>query len=346
MKSRLYLWSAMAGSRSLTIAALMLGGIACGYSPVANGGTAASADNHSLDGFEMMVATEGAIAPSGLNACLTWSDYQTYHLETTGEVIPTYLRMPQGFQKGCVFQTGFSLANPVYILRDGLDFAAISRTDASLTDSSTSAIPRFEGFDVNYDTIDALIQQGDLLVYANACTTTGRYLDNCEGFPQDRPYLLRELSVCFQGNCLEGGNLSREQRLALWSGYSEATEANGLTTEQVSARHQYEEISLESLFSALPVIVKNDESLAFEMFGRSQPQEGEQETVIETVGTYENYRVLQLTNLGAADDSIGGQRYRFEFEYFDNDQLNLVWVGQQRYCRHTTPPQWTHERCP
>ncbi|NCJ05110.1 hypothetical protein GS597_00970 [Synechococcales cyanobacterium C] len=195
MKSRLYLWSAMAGSRSLTIAALMLGGIACGYSPEANGHIAASVDNHSLDG-------------------------------------------------------------------------------------------------------------------------------------------------------LEGGNLSKEQHLALWSGYSEATEADGLTTEQVSARRQYEEISLESLFSALPVIVKNDESLAFEMFGRSQPQEGEQETVIETVGTYENYRVLQLTNLGAADDSIGGQRYRFEFEYFDNDQLNLVWVGQQRYCRHTTPPQWTHERCP
>jgi hypothetical protein len=122
--------------------------------------------------------------------------------------------------------------------------------------------------------------------------------------------------------------------------------STGLTAEQEAARRQYDEIPLATLFPELPVIHPDAEVLAFETFGRTQLSEGEQATEIELIATYDNYQVLMLTNFGAGDDSIGGVRYRLEFESFDNDQTNLIWVGEQRYCSRALFPGWTNQLCP
>lgn len=278
--------------------------------------------------------------------CLTWSDFQGYEAEVSGDPVVTYLQMPSGFEQGCIFKTGMALSNPLYILRNDLAYEAVSATGQPLTPLPGDVLPWLDSAEVDYATLDSLVAQGDLLVYYYACTTNAMQAANCEGYAENRPYGLPTGEACFQGHCLEGGAISIDQRLALWSGYPGAEVSMGLTAEQEAARRQYDEIPLATLFPELPVIHPNAEVLAFETFGRTQLEEGEQPTEIELIATYDTYQVLLLTNFGAADDSIGGLRYRLEFEFFDNDQTNLIWVGEQRYCRRSAPPAWTNQLCP
>jgi hypothetical protein len=277
--------------------------------------------------------------------CPTWSDFQRYEAEASGDPVVPYLQMPPGFEQGCIFRSGMALTNPLYILRNDLTYAAVSASGQPPTPLPGEALPWFDGAEVDYATLDTLIAQGDVLAYYYACTTNAMNAANCEGYAQNRPYSLPAGQACFQGHCLEGGAIAPDQRLALWSGYPGSEVSTGLTAEQDAARRQYDEIPLATLFSELPVIHPDAETLAFETFGRTQLEEGEQPTEIEAIA-YDNYQVLLLTNFGAADDSIGGLRYRLEFEYFDNDQNNLIWVGEQHYCRRTVPPTWTNQRCP
>ncbi|TVQ21045.1 MAG: hypothetical protein EA367_06945 [Leptolyngbya sp. DLM2.Bin15] len=292
-------------------------------------------------------ADESSLVDASPN-CPTWSDFQDYEAEVSGNPAVTYLQMPPGFEQGCIFKASMALSNPLYILRNDLAYEAVSATGQPLTPLPGDDLPWLDSAEVDYATLDALIAQGDLLTYYYACTTNAMYAANCEGYAQNRPYSLPTGDACFQGHCLEGGAISVDQRLALWSGYpgSDAEAATGLTAEQEAARRQYDEIPLATLFPELPVIHPNAEALAFETFGRTELGEGEQATEIELIATYDTYQVLLLTNFGAADDSIGGLRYRLEFEFFDNDQKNLIWVGEQRYCRRSTPPTWTNQLCP
>ncbi|MEO0537187.1 MAG: hypothetical protein AAF215_25430 [Cyanobacteria bacterium P01_A01_bin.123] len=118
------------------------------------------------------------------------------------------------------------------------------------------------------------------------------------------------------------------------------------TDEQTAIRNQYRTISLDTLFSELPVIGPNAEAIAMRTFGRTDLGEGEQPTVVTNEGYQGDYLVINLTNEGLADDSVGGYRYRLEFESFDNDQVKLVWVGEQNYCWRSTIPRWTANLCP
>ncbi|MEO0826844.1 MAG: hypothetical protein AAFX95_17420 [Cyanobacteria bacterium J06639_16] len=116
--------------------------------------------------------------------------------------------------------------------------------------------------------------------------------------------------------------------------------------EQIAIRNQYRTVPLETLFSELPVIGSNAEAIAMRTFGRTDLGEGEQPTVVTNEGYQGDYLVINLTNEGLADDSVGGYRYRLEFESFDNDQVKLVWVGEQNYCWRSTLPRWTADLCP
>lgn len=287
---------------------------------------------------------EMAIAPMD---CATWTDYQAYEAATSGEEIVTYLTLPPGFEGGCVFKAGMSLGSATYILSPEQGFSAFVGPNASPTVSPEEPIPWFDGQDVDFAALDTLVAQGQVLSYFYACSTIGSHEQNCAGFSENSPYLLGEDTSCFQGHCLQGQGFSGDELLALWSGYPGASTGDGrLTEEQVSARNQYQAQSLESLFPALPVIGPDPEEIAFEALGRTTLGEGEEPTEVETLATYDEYLVVILTNLGLADDSIGGFRYRLEFESFDNDQVKLIWVGQQQYCRRSNPPAWTTDLCP
>lgn len=319
-----------------TLATLAL--TACTTPPQANG----SAEE---------VAPEVASTPAGEaiapTDCATWTDYQAYEAATSGEEIVTYLTVPPEFDRGCVFKAGMGLGSVTYILSPEQGFSAFVDPNASPAVSPEEPIPWFDGQDVDFAALDTLVAQGQVLSYFYACSTLGSYEQNCAGFPEDRPYLLGADTSCFQGHCLQGQGYSEEELLALWSGYPGASAGDGgLTDEQVSARNQYQEQSLDTLFPDLPVIGSDPEAIAFEALGRTTLGEGEDPTEVETVATYDDYLVVMLTNFGLADDSIGGFRYRLEFEYFDNDQVKLIWVGQQQYCRRSRPPEWTTDLCP
>ncbi|WP_008313927.1 hypothetical protein [Leptolyngbya sp. PCC 6406] len=327
----------------LTPGALALAISACGSTAVSSHTTpaASSPENTSTaQQFSEDLETKAI-------ACTPWSSYQAY--ATNSDEYGTYdtdvlhlLQMPSGFQNGCLFKAGFSLSTPIYILRDGLSLEQVISAGAADVSDYDGPIPWPEGQDVDHETLDNLIAQGDLLVYYQACTTTGGYQENCEGFPEDSPYLLKDDTVCLRGNCLQGINIPSQQLLALWDGAPESA----LASEQVAARSQYEQIPLNTLDVPLPLIGRNPEAIALELFGRTTLGEGQQPTTVTSDGYDDNYPVVILTNRGEADDSVGGHRYRLEFESFDNDQVKLIWVGQQRFCIRRNPPVWTTELCP
>jgi len=127
--------------------------------------------------------------------------------------------------------------------------------------------------------------------------------------------------------------------------------ADGAVNSRVSAvRSQYETINLSTLPSELrkanpwPRV----KALLSDRFGRATLEEGEQPTIISqpeyTRDEYDFLIIVTVTNRGAADDSIGGFRYRFEFDPFDGDTMILAWAGSQQFCQRTQV--WTRQACP
>ncbi len=59
--------------------------------------------------------------------------------------------------------------------------------------------------------------------------------------------------------------------------------------------------------------------------------------------------VVMLSQVGLADDSVQGLRYRFEFEpkgMDDEEEWQLVWMGRQQLCwPGRGPEEWTNQPC-
>ena len=276
--------------------------------------------------------------------CLTWADYQA-QAQAQGDDVALWLQMPPGFEAGCVFRAGMGMGNPLYILPNGQPLTTVG--DPALAASGAEdPIPWFSGDGVDLAALATKEAEGTLLAYFFACTTQGAFEQNCAGFSQERPYLIESGASCFQGFCLQAAGLTPEARLALWSGFPGEAGADGLSAEQRTARQEFEPVAIDQFFPEEPVMGLDPEAIALEALGRTTLQEGEEPTQVETLGSYPDYLVVLVTNMGQADDSVGGQRYRLEFAYGDNDQVMLTWMGQQRYCRRSTPPGWSSALCP
>lgn len=254
--------------------------------------------------------------------------------------------MPAGFDQGCVLRVGQSMSTPVHVLRNDITFADITDSESTVPLYESEPIPWFAGSELN-DQFSILEKRGDLLTYYSACVTAGGQQSNCEGFPEDKPYVINNSTACFQGQCLGGSETHAIYLLSLWS-WDPRVESRptSFSLKNTFSRNRYRTVPLNQLPSEVPTI-GNPTEIATMAFGRTTLEEGEKPTVVtdpewdEVDGLY----VVYLTNDGAADDSIGGERYRLDFASVDGDMSELLWVGRQVYCWRNS--EWTgHSLCP
>ena len=254
--------------------------------------------------------------------------------------------MPPGFDEGCVFKSGAS-GDSTYILSNDIDIEEIT-TSGDAVSISDGGIPWFQGGELNAESFENHLSNGDVLTYYSACTTVGGQLSNCDGFPENEAYVIRNDTACYHGQCLVAPNTHAIYLLALW-GWDPELESypTSFSPEQTLARKQYRTLPLNQLPPETRLIGYNPTELAMSAFGRTTLGEGEQPTSvterewIDADGVW----VVYLTNQGLADDSIGGYRYRLDFASIEGDQSKLLWVGEQQYCWRSQ--EWTAERsCP
>jgi hypothetical protein len=93
------------------------------------------------------------------------------------------------------------------------------------------------------------------------------------------------------------------------------------------------------------LVTADPTELAMELFGISEPVEGNFSESVDTVVESETQRVVTLTQTGLADDSVEGKRYRLDFVPA-GENWQLDWVGDQQRCREGRGSQdWTTEPC-
>lgn len=340
--------------RLVAVTALMVGGAACSSpdaaipagevdaeltpAPLSDISQTAKAEKSTGDLSTDLNVSAKAATP--IADCFTWQAYQS-SVAPEDRLLPS---MPQGFTEGCAFLEGMTMAPHTYILREGIPLEQVFDKDALANPPAPGELPVSEGNDaINFNVLDELIASGDVVTYYEACTTIGRYEENCADYSQYRPYVLSDQppTACFQGNCLRiQSDMAAADLADLWEFWRAPLE----DPARNALRRQYETIDFDTLPAELrdrALQTSELEALVMEAFGRATLGEAEKPTVI----TVENYgEVVTVVNEGVADDSIGGYRYRLEFESFDGDTKRLIWVGQQHYCWRTQ--EWTTELCP
>lgn len=285
--------------------------------------------------------------------CETWQTHrQQYGAGVTDYVLPLLPHMPTGFQNGCTFLEIMTMSNPTYVLRNGIALNRVLYAAALEDAGEDGTVSTVRGDRIDFDALAALAASGDVIKYYAACTTTGRQQSYCDEYPRYLPYILpRPFSLpndpdkeaaCFQGHCLESETIPVTELVKLWD-YWQAP----VPVENQAIRDQYTTIPLDAVMSeprSVTIFSSEKETFALQTFGRTTLEEGEDPSVVIDEGYQGDFDVVMLVNQGAADDSIGGVRYRIEFESVDGDQVVPVWVGQQQFCRRSR--EWTMERCP
>ncbi|MEM8505757.1 MAG: hypothetical protein AAF716_21720 [Cyanobacteria bacterium P01_D01_bin.1] len=112
-------------------------------------------------------------------------------------------------------------------------------------------------------------------------------------------------------------------------------------------RTDYREVDLRKFTRrGFPLQGTDPREMTFNILGRASLEEGEQPSVVERQSFIE-YSVVTITNNGMADDSVGAERYRLEFEQIDDRRWQIVWAGAQQRCWRAEDPQaWTAQLCP
>lgn len=287
------------------------------------------------------ISSDSLLSSESAIACLNWVDYQR-----TRPAISEWPQMPAGFDKGCVFRIGEGMSTPVYILRNDIAFEEITAPGTTAPRYSSDPIPWFAGSEFN-EQFSTLETGGDLLTYYSACVTLGGQQSNCEGFPENRPYIINNSTACFQGQCLSVPRTHAIYLLSLWSWNPRIEDRpTSFSLKKTFNRNRYRTVPLNQLPSEVSTI-GNPTEIATMAFGRTTLGEGEKPTVVTEAewDEVDGLWIVYLTNEGAADDSIGGERYRLDFASVDGDRSELLWVGRQVYCWRNS--EWTgHKLCP
>lgn len=293
-------------------------------------------------------ATGGGEQPAASHAsdCVTWQTYRTR--DTT---LPD---LPAGFEQGCLFTVAGPRPSdppPLYILRNDIDLSAIAATDPDLTsEGDPPQLPLRSDLTPNF------LQSDAVTTYSRACTLIDpSRRRNCDNPPTYQAYLVTaEGTVCFQQHCLQAPATPTERLIALWGSPLPGPIAS------LDTAHQYTPVPVEAAVANIDapetapfsetivgqrIVAYSPWAIALRAYGRKILGEGQYPTVITEVDGEDGAAVV-VTNFGALDDAIGGQRYRLDFEFRDGNKFELAAVGAQQYCRRSTPPQWTTALCP
>lgn len=300
--------------------------------------------------------------------CATWQDYRAGTADTASGLnavtadLGSLPQLPAGFEQGCLFSIDNSRSrstnpSPIHILRNGISLEDGLGANAlpSPVVSSQGSIPQV----LLQDLPQGFLESSDVVTYRQTCALLNPSRSgDCATIPPYEAYILRQSSVwqnsvCFQNHCLQSAHFPPLELLSLWD--SDLPEPALSAYGEDIPREQYSPRPLEAILaeistppaetaSAPPGVAYSPEAIALQLFGRTALEEGQQPTVVASADTQSP--VVTVTNFGELDDSVGGSRYRLEFETLDGNQYKLVWAGAQRYCRRTAPPQWTMELCP
>lgn len=119
-------------------------------------------------------------------------------------------------------------------------------------------------------------------------------------------------------------------------------------TKQTS-REDYKPISLSELGKGEILVGNDPKAIALQTFRNNEPEAGSTQTTVDYPQS--DHAVVIITQIGVADDSVGGIRYRAEFvtntaSASTGKQWKLVWAGSQVICQPGRGHQdWSTQLC-
>ena len=114
-------------------------------------------------------------------------------------------------------------------------------------------------------------------------------------------------------------------------------------------RNRYTPINLDTLSSDTALTGTDPKSIAQSLV-KLPAAEGNSQTRTAVSIQKGQSAVVMMSQVGLADDSVQGIRYRFEFEpqgvVDDEEEWQLVWLGRQQLCwPGRGPEEWTNQSC-
>lgn len=114
-------------------------------------------------------------------------------------------------------------------------------------------------------------------------------------------------------------------------------------------RNRYTPISLDSFSTETALTGTDPKSIALSLVELSDTEGDSQKRTSVSIQKGQS-AVVMLSQIGLADDSVHGLRYRFEFEpkgmIDDEEEWQLVWMGRQQLCWPGRGPKtWTNQPC-
>jgi hypothetical protein len=121
------------------------------------------------------------------------------------------------------------------------------------------------------------------------------------------------------------------------------------TTNTQSERQNYKPILLSEIADTEARVGSDPKALALSAFGNTETEGGSRQVTVDY--PQPNQAVVIITQLGVADDSVRGIRYRAEFVPTTKSpqtqkQWEIVWAGSQVTCQPGRGHQdWSKELC-
>jgi hypothetical protein len=125
--------------------------------------------------------------------------------------------------------------------------------------------------------------------------------------------------------------------------------AEKTTTNTQTERQNYKPISLSEIADTEARVGSDPKALALSAFGNTETEGGSRQVTVDY--PQPNQAVVIITQLGVADDSVRGIRYRAEFvpttkSAQTQKQWEIVWAGSQVTCQPGRGHQdWSKELC-
>jgi hypothetical protein len=114
-------------------------------------------------------------------------------------------------------------------------------------------------------------------------------------------------------------------------------------------RDQYTPIDLKTMEPPISLTGNDPREVALAAFGLKEKNEPSVKETIALNTISPQQAIVYITQLGLADDSVRGLRYRVEFEatsHANQPQWRMTWAGKQNICWKGRGSQdWTTELC-
>ncbi|MDC0834805.1 hypothetical protein AY599_26540 [Leptolyngbya valderiana BDU 20041] len=126
------------------------------------------------------------------------------------------------------------------------------------------------------------------------------------------------------------------------------TASSAIAIPRSILRSQYRDVEVSTFTQRYDIVAGNLHDIAAQLLETGDSLEGRQrETLeIEYPSGDRDYAVIEYTQIGLADDSVGSIHHRLELQSSPSGWI-VEWVGARYQCaRGDNPNAWTNELCP